>query len=344
MTGLCLVMSGVVAAAAFGVEEHLQPLDLPPGTREHFQNPGGAVAGQPANTQLLNVGPPLPSLNDLGGDFNSFGSDFNFGKPGLGSDLDFGKPHGGFESGIDFDSTGLKGGFGSDFDFGKIQGGFESSLDFGKPHGVQIDVGKPADVHLDFGGGIDFGKTGDGFKHDAGVVPHQEILHGGFDVQYGAPHSKGHKLSTGYSDFALGDFGPVKHDSVIGYDVPSKPKLHNFGSVHSSHGSAHSSVSIGSSGGFKPISHGSIPYGSNFNSYGPPAVSYGAPLKVHGPPPKPYRPAHQSYGPPPASYGPPPTPYLTSAVVIPLRPSHRPSGKGKGGGGYWKKFTGMFGK
>ncbi|KAF2353933.1 hypothetical protein FHG87_015314, partial [Trinorchestia longiramus] len=157
-----------------------------------------------------------------------------------------------------------------------------------------------------------------------GAVPHQDVIHGVSDVQYGAPPSHGHQLSTGFSDFALGDFGPVKHDSVLygGHDH----KLNNFGSI--GHGAPiHSDISFGS---IKSISHGSVPY-----------VSYGPPPKAYGPPPK-------AYGPPPVAYGPPPKPVYSSAVVIPLRPAYRPSkGKGGGGGGgkgYWKKFMGMFGK
>ena len=183
----------------------------------------------------------------------------------------------------------------------------------------------------------------DSFKHEDTAIPHVQgdgiVPHGGHvevghnEVQYGVSshNSAPHEFSTGFSDFGIGGFGPVKHDSVIsdGHDSGHHGGEVSYSVPHFGGGGLDGSVHHGGGGGggfghvsssFKPvISHGSIPYGA------PPSPSY-------GPPPKPV-------------YGPPPKPIVNHAVVIPIHEGYgRPHrGRGKGGKGYFKKFMGMFG-
>lgn len=285
---------------------HLQALSLPPGTRAHFKNPGssGASGGSGAALNLLNVGPPLPGSNSLGGGSIGGGGDGFFHS--VETEFNVGKPNSFLEN-------------------------FQSKPEEIHPFGGGIGGN---DHHFDFGTPQDF----DILKHEDGIVPHQNAFHGHHEVQYGAPHGDGNhqQISTGFSDFAIGDFGPIKHDSVINqhFDGPHLSfggGLSSYGPPphHGGGGGFHggSSFNQGSGfrpirpghGGFKPISHGSVPYGV----------------------------PHETYGPPPRPYGPPPLkPSVHHAVVIPLRPSYRPPSKGKGGkggGGYFKKFMGMLG-
>ena len=264
--------------------DHLQDLNLPPGTRGHFTDPGsdGPGASRPPVGAAINL---LQDFGIIGGD-NDFKSGDSFNSVGD------------FKPGVNFDDFDLK-------PLEETKFGFDDSP-----------------FNADF------------IKHEVGVVPHE----GGHqnDIQYGIPHGGGKKpeFSTGYSDFAIGDFGPVKdtslikdspHDDIISTSVSfGKPHTvgHEYGAApveHEYHGPVHDTsfrpIAPGPAFG-KPV-HGAIPYG----------------------PPKPIR------RPPIHPYGFPPKPIMNHAVVIPIEPHRRPHrGRGKGGkGGYFKKFMGMLG-
>lgn len=270
-------------------------MNLPPGTRKHFNNPGDSTENSGAAApNLLNVGPPI-------GDFNSIGDDF-----GGGGDQ--------IESIFGNHQT---------TNFGEIHN-FETNLNFALPGGDSFhhDVSSAGDNFHQEVHDSSFGN-----QHNEGLVPHHNTFDDHNEVQYGVPSHHGgggggnQHISTGYSDFAIGGFGPVKDDTILnshhgGGGYKSHPNHHHQGY---SSGYGHSSHSRPS---FKPI-HG--PAVSGGHSIG--SIPYGAP---------------PAYGAPP-SYGHSTKSYASRPVVIPIRQSYNRPHKGNSKGGYFKKFMGMFG-
>lgn len=365
--------------------EHLQDLNLPPGTRKHFNNPGSSNENTGAAApNLLNVGPPIGDLNLLSGNKGANSASLGFGNTGFGNKNPSGSGFGqlkpsisgfadsgfgsilsgdnGFsgihsvESGfgnIHSEDLGFGGinsgdaGFGSihsvDSGFGSINAGDSSfssinsgdsgfgnihsgDTGFSNIHSGDSGFGPPVspDIHLDanLGFGSHGGASGFSINQHEGIIPHHDIFEGQNEVQYGTPsiNGGGKPFSTGFSDFAMGGFGPVKDDTLL-YGKPS-------------HGGGYGSSGASSFGHHETSSHTGQSYG-NRPVFKP----------IHGPAISGHSQGSIPYGPAPA-YGPPSKPYAGHALFIPLRQQYNRPSKGKGGKGnkgYFKKFMGMFG-